>query len=567
MKIVKGVFTYILILLGILLAAGILLFTSMAFLKFEVFGLNVIMHNDKYDWSSVIGPDTWTGEIKNVYINSNGYDVVVRPWTEKVHEGNDFAAVYVTDNGFGLSTNGVKNAILKVSYKDNYEDVDFITTKDEQKDANTIIFDLSTPEGLISYKNSKIEVVLPWSSGFNYNLHITSGKGDINIIPATNPDNALEELGNLPLNSLYLTTDKGNVTVRGLAEEDEKVVLEELILKTNTGKFDLSDQNIESTGKVKINSKRGDFTFKNIEGEFIIKGDNLVLDARDIITNNKQFSYNCPNGTIKMDTLDVGTSVAFIVTEYAKIEIGLVKGDTSIEATYGDTHIANTSSNVVDVTTTNGNITIGKAWTSNCKWNDNRTEVESDTGSVSGTLALRSTYGDITVNEYNGDAWVTNKRGKINISQSESFATDVKTRIETDRGHVEAKKLHGEVTAVATGSANMSLSFYGLKKSYTGTAIVSNITIGSGSLDIKVPTVSTDTADFAVYADIKEGGKLDKKSAGSLDASHNAGTAKWIKGAAAGSDGATVDSAFKYQFKVTVNGGYASFDEPAVQYN
>lgn len=570
MKIVKGVFTYILIFLGIILAAGILLFTSMAFLKFEVFGMNVIMHNETRDWSSRFGFNDspfkgWTAMERDIYINSNGYDVVIRPWDESV-KNNKHAAIRVTDNGFGLSTNSVKNASVSVYYKQSYNDVRYVTAGtnaevDERASAPVVIIDVKTPQGLISYKNSRVEVVLPWVSGFGYNLHINSGKGDINIIPTVSSVDHKEELGNMPIKSLYLTTDTGNVSVRGLTENGAAHPISNMVLNTNKGKFDFSEQNFEVSNSVKINSTRGDFKFKNITGEFVIKGENLVLKADKIVTNNKQFLYNCPNGTITIEELNVGKSVTFIVTEYARVSITKLVGDTSIQATYGDTYIGNTVANVVDVTTTNGNITIDNTWVTNCKYNETTGKWEAiNDGYCKGTVALRSTYGDITIGEYRGNAWVTNNRGKITINQSQnSYDNDIveETKIETERGEVKATGLTDKVIATATGSANMTLSYYRLDADVT---CESKITIGSGQLNLNVPTHTAQTAEFAVKVEaIKDGGKVIMKSAGSVNNEYS-NLDNLTNGYAKG------DSNKKIEFHITVNGGKAVFDEFAQQY-
>ena len=543
--------------------------------------MNVIMHNETYDWSGAIGYsdqfNKWQAQSRDLYINSNGYDVVVRPWAESV-KGNKYAAIFVTDNGFGLSTNGVKNAQVKVSYKNNYTDEDFVTgpstytvdkwwggteekTEDKRMSANVVIIDLKAPQGLISYKNSKIEVVLPWDSGFAYNLHINSGNGDINVIPATDADSHKDEIGNLPLKSLYLTTNKGDAVVRGLVESGT-YELENLVLKTNTGKFNLASQNlsIKNTGKVKIDSTRGDFEFKDITGSFVIRGENLVLKANGIYTNGQIFSYNCPNGTIDITNLNVANGVALIATEYAKVNISSLKGDTSIQATYGDTHIKNVSANVLDVTTTNGNITVEKAWVTGHKWDGDAQKYVADSGAYTGTIALRSTYGDIKVNDYEGNAWVTNNRGKIEINQSQKSYSNGKveeTKIETERGEVIASNLSDKVVATATGSANMTLSYYRLDAAVT---CESKITIGSGQLNLNVPTHTAQTAEFAVKIEaIKDGGKVIMKSAGSVNNEYS-NLDNLTNGYAKG------DSSKKIEFHITVNGGKAVFDEFAQQY-
>lgn len=521
MKIVKGVFTYLLILVGIVFIASILMFTAMAFFKFPVFGTYVVMSSKSTEY---ICPDSntdlSTGEV-NVTINSGNYGVIIRSWKD-TQKDQKVPRIIVREEGFGLSTNGVREAEVEII-----------------RSSNNITITLKAPTGVIAYKDSHVEIALPISKegGYKYNLTINSGKGDVSVVPTTDDVTKEEQRGRVNIHDLTITTTTGDVSVRGLGTgEHPSHQFHSLSLKTETGKFDFSDQDLSTeSGSVKIESRRGDFTFKNYDGSFVIEGDNLVFNAESIVTGDKTFLYNCPNGTLDINKLDVGDSFAQIVTEYARVEIDELLGDTAIQATYGDIIIKNTKSNVVDVTTTHGDISIGTV---------------SNGDGVDGTIALRSTYGDITVDSYPAKGWFTNKSGRITITHAQNNNHSAETKIETKKGHVVANNMYGIVTATATGEANMDITFANIPnidnipKDDNDEIKSSNITIGSGKLNINVPYAQDDiTYDYKV------------------NFTFNGGSAD-VYGSSTKLDGYTENSTYgsgDYTFNVNVNGGKVKF--------
>lgn len=513
MKIVKGVFTYLLILVGIVFIASILMFTAMAFFKFPVFGTYVVMSSKTTEY---ICPNSNSAldstSIVNVTVNSGNYGVIIRSWTD-TQKNQKVPRILVREEGFGLSTNGVREAAVEVI-----------------RSGNNITITVKAPTGVIAYKDSHVEIALPISTegGYKYNLTINSGKGDVSVVPTTDDVTKEEQRGRVNIYDLSITTTSGDVSVRGLGTgEHPSHKFNSLSLKTETGKFDFSNQDLSTeTGSVKIESRRGDFTFKNYTGSFVIEGDNLVFNAESIVTENKTFLYNCPNGTLDINKLDVGTSFAQIVTEYARVEIDELLGDTAIQATYGDIIIKNTTSNVVDVTTTHGDISIGTV---------------SNTG-VNGTIALRSTYGDITVDSYPAKGWFTNKSGRITITHAQNNEHNFETKIETKKGHVVANNMYGKVTATATGEANMDITFANIPSS----DITSNITIGSGKLNINVPVAQSNITNNCKVNFTFNGGSADVYSGSSNMGNYT--------------ENNTYGSG-DYTFNVNVNGGKVKFTQ------
>ena len=565
MKIIKGVFTYLLIMLGIVAIAGVLLFAAMAFLHVPMFGMNVIMHNSLDKGATALNEFSelkWEpGTTRLIEINSNNYDVNIRANAGTLSDSKT-ATAELFNGGFGLSTNGIASPEVTVRYYNSRtaEKYNFITSKDYTS-AVKIVIDINTPQGLIAYKDSKLNLNLPYS-GYKYDFVINSGEGDVKIYPATNPVSSEKEYGNLEVNSLAITTTKGNVSVSGLKENSGVLKLSSLELKTETGKFDFSEhKEIEtSSNVVKIEGVRGDFKFSKYNGKFAIKGENLVFDADYINTKNGEFLYNCPNGTIMIDVLNVGDGVAQIVTEYAKVDIMHLIGDTSIQATYGATNIKNTYANVVDVTTTHGNITIDNATKNKVTIGYNpaattlaeKYPVSSGSGEYNGTIALRSRYGDILVKAYETKGWFTNINGRINVKQN-ATGDRYETKIETVKGTVVAENLVGIVNATNTGSANMTIAFAKLvaKTGSEADNPRSTITSHGGKLTVKVPTAASGvTANYRVTLNIVPGSRVNMYSGSTINNTYTASDNKFES---------MVDTQGDYDFVINTNGGDCDF--------
>ncbi len=558
MKIIKGVLTYTLILIGVLVVSGILLVSVMTFLKVDIFGYSFIIGGGKYSYTNSLvtfgapsGTDTWT-----IVVNSNNYDINLRAYGS-VSSSNFKPDVTVSNDGFGLIDNGKREATLNVKYYNNLGEEVFDTDRDTSKN---MTLTLNVPDGIVNYRASSIDIVLPFS-GFKYNFVLNSGSGDIKIYPFYNETVRQYENGNLDINSLKLTTTSGNFTMEGVKETAKtntdyqdfvnygddatgitaptrattQVVLTKLEIESERGTFDFRKQDINlfnglNTVSVKINSTRGNFYFKEFIGGFNITGDNLFFIADTIITNDKLFLYNCPNGTLDISRLDVGNNLAEIVTEYAKVDIDNLYGDISIQATYGSTNIKNTYSNVVDITTTHGDITIlnivdrlGRQQREKVPQEliDEKPVMEYvyPIGSRNGTATIRSTYGDIKVSNYYAKGWFTNKNGQININYNGTGTHNVggnivldETILKTVDGYVTATGLKNKVTATATGSANITLTYESVPSVASGaTDAVKNYyaTIATGTLTINVPsTIGSTSHGFTAKGDFGNNSKL-----------------------------------------------------------
>ena len=520
MKIIKGVLTYTLILIGVLVISGLILIGAMTFLKIPIFGYNFIIGGDEYEYTSSFATfatpattDTWT-----IVVNSNNYDIKIRAYGSTAST-NMTPYVSVSNDAFGLVENGYREAGLSLTYGE-----DGTAFGNDRASSKYMTITVNAPQGILNYQDSYIAINLPYVN-FAYDLVLNSGSGDIELYTFYNTTTQSEEEGNLHINSLKLITTSGNFTMDGMYEEANtttidyrdsvnydpvtteaernaykeanedvyvdypeyrtinEVQLTSLIIESERGTFDFRNQNLNLDGaSVKIKSERGNFYFNEIKSGFNITGENLFFIASSIYTNGKLFLFNCPNGTLDIGRIDVGSNLAEIVTEYAKVDIDNLYGDISIQATYGSTNILNTYSNVVDITTTHGDISILNVV--------NRAYRLSATTTL-GTAAIRSTYGDIKVSNYYANGWFTNKNGQINVTYKGTAVNE--TIIRTVDGYVNADGLKGIVDAKATGSANITLTYARIPLVTTAedTAGDYYASVNTGKLTINIPVAIT----------------------------------------------------------------------------
>lgn len=643
MKIIKGVFTYILILLGVIFIAGILMTAFMAFTKTRVFGYNFVMSNGKETVVSVEGSTVFkmadTGGKKiDIVINSNDFDVDI-VGDRSTNKNGVIPTICIYDESFGFVKNGVTKAYLDADYYD--ASGNQITDNSQKGSAAKIVYNIITPNGgLCTARDSKVLFILPSPEAkiAGYNFTINSGKGNVKISPTNIKETGEVEYGNLQVSELVITTTSGDVKVSGLSSPDSYVTLTKLDLRTETGKMDFTQQNIEvkngepNTAKVKIQSRRGDFKFKDLTGQLVVEGENIVLEANKIKTNltSGRFSYNCPNGTLRIGTLQVSRDQGLveIVTEYARVEIGALIGDTLIQSTYGSTFITEAYSNVLDITTTHGDISVGNALYSNIvadvyvitkvkdpwwfldgqnlkkeshdvqcqhfmdwmvkgntdKLNDNfeyrldsnveitaeefaalganekRMYMIKEGKNVESKLALRSTYGDISVGNYVDSGWFTNKFGKITVNQKVA-SVDQETIITSEKGTVTATNIMGKLTATATGSADMNITFASIPEN-PANEVNNIITISSGKLTLNVPAVKTGHGvvnkswSYALTYRVVDGGKLNIYSGTTIDETHESNSKMPV-------NEFTGPTENNYRFTINVNGGLCNF----IKYN
>jgi hypothetical protein len=437
-KILKGVFVYTFIILGILLVAGmfvigIMFITSTSDKPLTVFGYRAMyLSNVHREDIGVTGVST-LGIASELTVKINGADFNV----EIVEADNALAKHIVIkkiDYVFGL-------------YKGDYVPEATASYDTENK---IVTINVSTPEGLMSYNKSKLIVSLPTVKNFSYNFDINTKGGDVFI------NGALAEDANhfTTIKDLTVKTISGDFTAQRIGAKttatadarfsDLEAVLRTINLKTDRGVFDLSNiktlklSSPSESNKIEIEANRGDFIFNDIEGPMDIKGEDIKIVAKHIDTKNFGFTFNSPKGYFDIDKITTENAINTIDTRAINVKINEISGQTSIKTTYGNITVG-TLKDISNLESENGNITVASA---------------------EQNLSAFSQFGDITVTAYKSAIHLKNNKGKITATyEGDTSNAARQTKVEAVTGSVELNKIYNSLNLITTGSAKVTVDF------------------------------------------------------------------------------------------------------------
>ncbi len=420
MKALKGMFIYVLVLLGILIMATVFLGVAMMAFKFKVFGYGVVAHfnNNTQVVSYTPSLDADTIEIE---INAKHYPVEI-----KGVDSEDFGVVY-RDKMIGFYKNtgttyldgydyteiktdkdGNKSSVKKNSHSPLYYDengtlIPWTSSKDAFESvvaerATKMVINLVEPEGAIWYKECKMLINIPKDK--SYSIVFNGQDGNLTID------------ADLSMNNLNIITKSAGVSFR-TSEQLTSKEFSNLTMRTESGRFDFTniDRVIMGSdgvlGSFEIaKSNGGKFAFKQLDAKVNIVANNVVFKADTVNTGSEGFYYSCKKGSLAIGTLNSHGDVAdyvssdeanktyinSITADTAKVTLNNVSGDLFVVTTTGDVVIGNIIGNAVttdgvrmtgisSIETTNGDISV-----------ENTRE----------NAILSSEYGDITVNYYKG---------------------------------------------------------------------------------------------------------------------------------------------------------------------
>ena len=498
MKALKGVLTYVgIVLLGIIVIASLTI-GLMFFTKGSVFGYYFMQVNTD---GTLVG--SYDVEVKapnaeqlSIHVTTNRYSVRFIP-----HEGKtiDF---HVDNHYIGfLDADNVNKETKKVIAP---------TLLLQEKTVNgvkTVIAELNEPQGALSVsKISRLTVHVPYqvsSKVIKYNITANTGYGNVDITNSSKEVNS--QLVEFPINvvGLNISTGRGNVTINGVGDENgvkDVLTLSSLNIKTEGGTFDFTSfKKISVESKINLSSKKATYKFNELEsfitknnntGGIEIIGDNVKFTARKVVCGSDGFIYKAETGALNIDQLISGSIVeeskevdkldgegkvvkdghgnAIKVTVYkhtkinvpyentifansSEINLGVVVGKLGLYSEYGNVYIG-VLSNQASMTTENGNIYIGTSGTllneydSGDAWESNKRFSETS------SLILFSTYGDITVKEYYQDAVLYSKKGKI-FANSRYHGN--KTGINSRYYYSNISSKDGQITATTEGNPMM----------------------------------------------------------------------------------------------------------------
>lgn len=506
MKALKGVLTYVGIVLLAIIVIAALTIGMMFFTKGSVFGyyflqfhkdgqlLEFHMNDQKLNTYDVetLAPGAEEMELN---INTDRYSVRIVPHNLKVIS-------FVTDNhyiGFlqGRKVDGKLKAVtmptISVNKKDN--------------DSKKLLIDLHEPQGALSIsKISRLIVFVPYEiSGkcIKYNVNVNTGNGNIDITNSFDENGRVEFPVNI--NSLDVSTKRGNVTIKGVGDNNgikENLTLDKLNIKTQGGTFDFTAfKKVSVKSKVRLESNKATYKFNELEsyistlsgvtGGVEITGNNVKFTADRVTCGSDGFIYKAETGALNINKLISGTvtemskqvdkldgegkvikdsqgnAVQVTVFKHTKIDtpyentifansseinLGVVVGKLGLYSEYGNVNIG-VLSNQASMQTENGNIYIGTSGTLLNEYDKGEAWENNKSFSDTSSLILYSTYGDITVNEYYQDAVIYSKKGKIYANSRFHTTKDVNNDKRYYYSNISSKD--GQIIAITEGNPMM----------------------------------------------------------------------------------------------------------------
>ena len=400
-KTLKGILLYSLIIIAVvLLVFGIMILLMFIFPNLKLFGYGMISKNQTITNTNIIST-SGVVENYNLAVNAGNFDLSI------IGTEDDKISYKVIDHCFGASN------VFKSNVK-------------ESAQSNGYSLTLTEPNGIILYKNSSFTVYVP--KNLIYNLTVKTDGGNINVT-------------NITVDNLNVTTGNGNFYLK---EKDiTSLTLSSLYIQTNSGAFNFKDYaNVEVIDELIINSNKGNFLFNNLTADVKINSKDVYFEAINVTTCSKGFEANIKNIVLKISNALTSTSQNSILTSSCLINIANLTGTTSIKSSNGDITFGIINSECV-IYSSEGNVKIDKA---------------------KEYIKVESKYADITVKEFEKNAYFINSNGKI-TAKSTSLDTFDNTIIRTGAGNVTFETAIAPFNIKCTGTSSVNLT---INKFYYG---------------------------------------------------------------------------------------------------
>lgn len=525
MKILKGIFVYTMIILGVIMGLGIILLGCMYLFKMSMFGYKFLDINLKRNTFESIQLDIKEQQTSgstlsylddcvvdgkyNVkfVINAGNYTVRVLPDSGQ----HSFISYYTISDFVGFVKTDTS------SYKASVNTRYYIND-------DTLIVDMkvSNPKGLINFDatDNRLVIVVPEkynNKPFYYGFDITTTGGDIILKNSLTSDNKFD--APLRVSTLTANTTKGNITLGGFEstivdgekEASSTATMQNLVLTTQGGTIDFTNfKSFVIEKKLILEATKADYIFEDltVNDGMEVTGSNILIKA-NTITCNGDFVYKSDTGGLDIQVLNAGEYNKVvsenkyhyvdansrlhnitIFSDSTNIKIGAIMGKARIENQYGSIDITNLC-NQATIKNENGNITITNSGV--LPKTDDTSAVYTKTSS----LVVYNTYGDITVKSYRQNGLFTNVKGKITLtSDAEVVDRDnaYYTKVTSKDGNVKFINTNGSAySIVGTDKADINIEQKKVSAVLTGDEENKTYYVKStnGGVNITLPTTNS----------------------------------------------------------------------------
>lgn len=493
MKIIKGILTYTLLLLGGAAILAVLLIGCMfMFPNFSVFGWKVMFYSNQTS-ANAFSDELVRGKEYTVEIDAKLHDVYIRQFsddtnkinvvkvddmfglynTEKLEKYNTNVSITQTAAGYKIETGVIEGAIIpRKSYINVYVPngsaynfvirttegdiyIDGKTSAENVSALNVKGLDITTVNGDFSWSNVKTTIVKSVYDATNATA-ANSVVGSINTEETgynknnymrfvyLNKLNATTKYGKFDFSLNY--TDANNYIVTTMTSA--KASIENWNSNFDFDNVDSNDTIISNLRKVAqedttaseyfLKATRGEFKFDNIVAKGLsVIGDDVLINAKNIITL-KDFNFNAPNGFFEIESLN--SKLSTIVTNNINVVLEKAQGELAITTTYGNINIKNATKNTT-LKSTNGNITV-----------DNAT----------GNLSAISKHGDILVKQFSSKVYLKNTHGKITAAynyDANAVSSSLNCEMINEEGSINAINIALPTTLKTTAGGTINAIF------------------------------------------------------------------------------------------------------------
>ena len=469
MSLIKGLFKYLFILLG-LLALGVAILAAVMFFvpSVSIFGYRFKSSHAEHTISLAE-----TTDINKVTIKTSAYNINVKPNTNSISPNTFYITIKNNYTGYANSKNdevlinGQKiseiNKFTNDSILENKVDAEgnVVMNGDQPvKIAGSYMIDLTELSGIISLGGSNVTIYVPQTSHYiDYTLETRSGK--ISFSKVAGSDSKVKT------NNLNIST----TSARGTFSLDnvEMVSTATLEIKNFLGRIQI---NSDIGGSVKISSKTGSFMFNNIgtEGVSSIEGETVESGTKQVMLlitgDNPYVSFKKLNGSLKL-TSPSGIVEGEIVngdiisnSTNARIEVAKLLGGCNIQTKQGNVIINQVGESIaelrpINITTTTGEVKLGQ------EKKIVRDEETITYGYVYGKVStIVTTSGKVTLdNVLNHIDNISTDNGYVNVTFAKN-STVKNANISTKSGAININNIYGNVVAKTENSAPINASYY-----------------------------------------------------------------------------------------------------------
>lgn len=494
MKVVKGIFLYLGIVIAAILSLVVVVALMMFFVpSFRFFGLGLLNENIKSEEKTIVIAD-YTQDFLNkidFIVSTKSFNVeinYVEPKEAKEGEppiNNNVITYYYYSNVLGFTTDKISTRVYK--------------SIDVKDGVMTVSITQAEPSGFLYFVDSKVVINVPIqttdSSMYSYGIIANSKSGHITINGIKeknqplneneNPDDDVEEDKAKYFNLRYLnvTTGTGSLFLNYVGNNEESLSLSSLVIFTESGNFDFSKiPVINVVDTVQITATKSYITFAKLKASVNVQGQDIEFTATEIETDDDGFEINAYAGKITIDKLVTSKAGAenIFISNNCEINLNDVKGKTGINAGDAKVNIV-TMRDTAIIKTDAGDVTVKYMF-------GDLIDVISDSG-------------NIVVDEYKKNGIFESNTGAICVYSTSTYTKGIKTRITTDSGKVRALIKANHLVLTTTGEADVRVAFQDVNEfNSINDSFEHTVTIaGKSRAKVYMPTLKEGTNDRVKY--------------------------------------------------------------------